>query len=385
MRVRALTPALAALAGLLRPATAAAQDVPVVSLSQAVSWALERNPSAVVALEEVRRAQAVVEESRSASLPTLAGTGTFTQLDATRQVGPVVSQWQTSLLLQANLTVPIIVPRSWAQWSQSKELLRSAEASSADVRRVVAVGVARAYLAIVAQKRVIDAATRARDTDKAHFDFAHQRYAGGVGNRIDEVRAEQQLSSDEATVEVQLTMLAREREVLGVLVGVGGPLDAEEPNLQASGDPARALEDAERRTDVKTGQARLKAAEHVVHDDWTDYSPYLTGSFSPFVSDPATINYPSTGWQAQLVLTIPFYDGGSATRCKRSVPSCATRRRRSSTRPSARRGPTSARPSTSCATPTPPSRPLAGRRSSGAVASNWRRSRTARGRRRTSR
>ena len=310
MRVRALTPALAALASLLRPATAAAQDVPVVSLSQAVAWALERNPSAVVALEEVRRAQAVVEESRSASLPTLAGTAAFTQLDGARQVGPVVSQPQTGLLLQATLAVPIIVPRSWAQWSQSKELLRSAEASSADVRRVVAVGVARAYLAIVAQKRVIDAATRARDTDKAHFDFAHQRYVGGVGNRIDEVRAEQQLSSDEANVEVQLTMLAREREVLGVLVGVGGPLDAEEPNLQVSGDPAHALEDADRRTDVRTGQARLKAAEHVVHDDWTDYSPYLTGSFSPFVSDPATVNYPNTGWQAQLVLTIPFYDGG---------------------------------------------------------------------------
>ncbi|MGH7440993.1 MAG: TolC family protein, partial [Polyangiaceae bacterium] len=305
-----LTPALAALAGLLWPAIAAAQDVPVVSLSQAVAWALERNPSAVVALEEVRRAQAVVEESRSASLPTLAGTAAFTQLDAARQVGPVVSQPQTSLLLQATLAVPIVVPRSWAQWSQSKELLRSAEATSADVRRVVAVGVARAYLAIVAQRRVIDAAKRARDTDKAHFDFAHQRYAGGVGNRIDEVRAEQQLSSDEASVEVQLTMLAREREVLGVLVGVGGPLDAEEPNLQASGDPARALEDAGRRTDVKTGQARLEAAEHVVHDDWTDYSPYLTGSFSPFVSDPATVTYPSTGWQAQLVLTVPFYDGG---------------------------------------------------------------------------
>jgi outer membrane protein TolC len=225
-------------------------------------------------------------------------------------LGGIVSQPQTGLLLQATLAVPIVVPKSWAQWSQSKDLLRASQTSSADVRRVVAVGVARAYLAIVAQKRVIEAATRARDTDKAHFDFAHQRYVGGVGNRIDEVRAQQQLSSDEANVEVQLSVLAREREVLGVLVGVGGPLDAEEPNLQATNDPARALEEADRRTDVQTGKARLSAAEHVVHDDWTDYSPYLTGSFSPFFADPGTINTPTTGWQAQLVLTIPFYDGG---------------------------------------------------------------------------
>jgi outer membrane protein TolC len=310
MRIRALASGIAFCAALLPPAAAGAQEVPITSLAQAVAWALERNPSAVVALEEVRRAQALVEETRSASLPTLVGTAALTQLDAARQAGGIVSQPQTGLLLEATLAVPIVVPRSWAQWSQSKQLLRASEASSADVRRVVAVGVARAYLAIVAQKRVIEAASRARDTDKAHFDFAHQRYVGGVGNRIDEVRAQQQLASDEANVEVQLTMLAREREVLGVLVGVGGPLDAEEPNLQASHDASRAIDEADRRSDVQAGQARLKATEHVVHDDWTEYSPYLTGSFSPFFADPATILYPTTGWQAQLVLTVPFYDGG---------------------------------------------------------------------------
>ena len=170
--------------------------------------------------------------------------------------------------------------------------------------------VARAYLAVVAQKRVIDAATRARDTDKAHFDFAHQRFAGGVGNRIDEVRAEQQLASDQANVEVQLAHLARDREALGVLAGVGGPVDAEEPNLAAVGDPGQAMADADRRTDVLAGQARLKAAEHVAHDDWTDYAPFLTGTFTPFYADPSTILYPTTGWQAQLVLGIPLYDGG---------------------------------------------------------------------------
>ena len=30
----------------------------------------------------------------------------------------------------------------------------------------------------------------------------------------------------------------------------------------------------------------------------------------PFYENPATITYPSTGWQAELILTIPFYDGG---------------------------------------------------------------------------
>ncbi len=289
---------------------AMAGEAPTASLTQVVAWALERNPSAAVALAEVHRAQAVIEETRASSLPTVVGTGTFTQLDAARQLGGIVSQPQTGIIAQATLGVPLVVPKAWAQWSQSKDLLRSSKAAEADVRRVVAVGVARAYLAIVAQKRVIDAATRARDTDKAHFDFAHSRFVGGIGNRIDEVRAEQQLASDEANVEQQIANLVKQREVLGVLVGVGGPIDAEEPNLQAATDPAQAMADADRRTDVVAGQAHVTATEHVVHDDWTDYSPYLTGSFTPFLAAPPTVTYPSSGWQAQLVLGIPFYDGG---------------------------------------------------------------------------
>jgi outer membrane protein TolC len=30
----------------------------------------------------------------------------------------------------------------------------------------------------------------------------------------------------------------------------------------------------------------------------------------PFYSSPATVTYPTTGWEAQLLLTVPFYDGG---------------------------------------------------------------------------
>jgi outer membrane protein TolC len=37
---------------------------------------------------------------------------------------------------------------------------------------------------------------------------------------------------------------------------------------------------------------------------------YLTGSFQTFLQDPASATNPVAGWQAQLALTIPFYDGG---------------------------------------------------------------------------
>ena len=191
----------------------------------------------------------------------------------------------------------------------------------------------------------IEAAVRARETDRAHYAYAHQRYAGGVGNRIDEVRANQQVQSDEADVQQQYAQLERDREALGVLVGVGGPLDAEEPNLQAPSDPAQAMKDAEHRTDVAAADVRLKAAEHAIHDNWTDYSPYLVGTFMPFYSTPATVTYPTTGWEAQLLLTVPFYDAGLRYGQQKQRDVAREGRRPSSTRRCGRRAPTCARPS----------------------------------------
>src|SRR5437763_1383041 len=76
-----------------------------------------------------------------------------------------------------------------------------------------------AYLAGLPQKRVGDVDARARDAAKAHYEFAHRRFAGGVGNRLDEVRAAQELATDEAQWQAALAVLARAREVLGVLLG----------------------------------------------------------------------------------------------------------------------------------------------------------------------
>jgi outer membrane protein TolC len=302
-------------------------SAPVVSLAEAVTRALSRNPSAVTAEEEIRRADALVEEVRANALPALTGSAIYTRLDGDRvavlggtvtvggQTGevtlpPSVYEPKGQLGVSAALTVPLIVPRPWAQWSHAADNAEAARAAAADTRRVVAVAVARAYLLIVEQKRVIDVAVRARDTDRAHFDYAHQRFVGGVGNRIDEVRADQQLEADEATLEQDRAGLVRAREALGVLVGVGGPLDAEEPNLTAPTDPQQAMRDAEHRTDVQAADVRRVAADHTVRDDWTDYAPFLSGVFEPVYWNPHSVTQPESGWQAQLILTVPFYDGG---------------------------------------------------------------------------
>jgi outer membrane protein len=129
---------------------------------------------------------------------------------------------------------------------------------------------------------------------------------------VDDVRAEQEVATDQAQVESGYAGLARAREALGVLVGDQGPLDTED-DIALGESPAfeNALRDAtSTRRDVVASRSRLEAAEQLKRDNYTDYLPFLIGTVQPFYQNPPTLVQPLTGWQAQLLLTIPIYDGG---------------------------------------------------------------------------
>ena len=96
------------------PPESAEGDVPAVeavTFDAAVQRALDRNPTALQAAAEIRRYRALVEEVRSASLPTLVGTGVYTRLDANRTAGALVLQPDSSINLSVTLTVPIVNAR----------------------------------------------------------------------------------------------------------------------------------------------------------------------------------------------------------------------------------------------------------------------------------
>src|SRR5262249_7677286 len=139
---------------------------------------------------------ALVRQARAAWLPTLVGVGTYTRLDsdrvfpgapatATSPATPAkVLSPKDSLNANLTLTVPIIVPQKWAAWSHAKYDAEAMRSTSGDVKRQVAVATGRAYLSIVAQRRILQANIRARNTARAHLEFSRTRLAGGIGNRI---------------------------------------------------------------------------------------------------------------------------------------------------------------------------------------------------------
>ncbi len=282
-----------------------------ITLDAAIARALERNPTFETAREEVRRTEALVREVQATWIPTLTGNGTYAHLDGARIEGGVVVLPQNSLNANLLLTVPIAMPRQWANSSEAKDNAEVQRASTLDVRRLVALATGRAYLAVYAQKLVIEVDERARDTARKHYDYAHKRYSGGVGTSLDEVRAAQEVAGDEALVQTAYSALSTAQEALGTLVGVDAPLDsAEEPSLATPPTLADGLADAEHRTDVLALTAKRRAAERVTRHDYTDYLPYLVGLAQPFYQTPPTPTIPRTGYELELVLTLPLYDGG---------------------------------------------------------------------------
>ena len=134
---------------------------------------------------------------------------------------------------------------------------------------------------------------------------------GGVGSRLDDVRARQELESDEQRVVSSRLALERAQETLGVLVAVEGPVDAGEDPEFAALDARTAAEEAPLlRVDLREREARRRLDARIVRDDWADYLPSLTATFAPIYTWPGTIFTPTLSWQLQLVLTVPFYDGG---------------------------------------------------------------------------
>ena len=165
---------------------------------------------------------------------------------------------------------------------------------------------------MLTQHRVVETSERALENAKAHEDFANQRLQGGIGNRLDAVRASQERATSEAQVRTQQIALVRSEEQLGQILGedhavdVGGDADFGRLPTQK-----HALEDIDtKRLDVAAQKARAESARKAVRDDYTDYLPVLSANGTGFVQDPATLGTPATGWTVQLLLSLPLYDGG---------------------------------------------------------------------------
>ncbi|HEY2733649.1 MAG TPA: TolC family protein [Polyangiales bacterium] len=289
-----------------------AAPLPKIDLKRAVEEALLREVRVNTAEADVMRAEAVMKSVRATMLPTVYGHLSYLRLDHERSSGGVLVSGRDQLQADLTINLPLIAVKPWLDTAHAGDQVAVARLDREDVRRRVALATAQAYLTVIAQHRSIEVQERALENARAHFQYAHTRLEGGIGNQIDDVRAAQEVETSAAQLETTRAALYQAEEALSLLVGRDGALDVAD-QVVLSNPPSLhdALSDAiSRRGDVRAGSAELKATQRTIDDDWVEYAPLLSAQALPFYHEPGVVAAPHTGWQVQLVLTIPFYDGG---------------------------------------------------------------------------
>ncbi len=295
-----------------------APDAEVVTFDEAVQRAMASNLTVQRASTAVLGAEALLMQARAAVRPGVSGSVVTTLLDAERGFDGNVVTPRTQVAFGGSADLPLLASAQWAARAQAADQVAIAQMSVDDVRRQVGVAAAEAYLAVVGRKRQVEVTERARDTAKAQLDYATARREGGVGSRLNEARAAQELAVDEELVERARLALQLGREALGLLLAVDRPVDtAGEPALETPADDGPAWLSG--RTDIRLFDARLDAAGRVVADSWRDWVPTVSASFQPLLLAPAGLFQPAGTWRAVVSASVPVFDGGQrkAARARR--------------------------------------------------------------------
>jgi len=298
----------------------AAQGIEALTLDEAVRRAIAGNPSMQQAAAGILRAEALLQQARALSLPSLGASLN------TRVIGPVPEFAGESVVPRSQLdttvglAVPLLTPVRWLQRNQAQDQVTVSQRAAEDTRRATAVAAAEAYLSIIGLRQVVELNERARDNARDHFEYAQQRYEAGLGSRLNALRAQQELSSDEARVEEARLAVRRAQEALGVLVAADGPVDAAaEPVFEVSpelltGPEGEAIAS---RSDIRLVASQVAAAERALRDSWREYLPSVTSLFAPQVLTPSGLFSPSRSWSFSVLAAVPIWDGGDRRGRKR--------------------------------------------------------------------
>jgi outer membrane protein TolC len=301
----AQTPAPAAQtpAGQAAPVSAARR----VEFDAAVQQAIDRNPTVASAATAITQANALLQQARAAIMPALAASLMNNTLDSARGFSGGITQPRNQTTIAASATWNVLDATSWADVAHARDEIQVSTFSSAETRREIAVSAAQAYLAVIAAHRQLEVDERALANARAHLTYAQQRLNGGVGTRLDELRAAQEAAGDEARLENSRFALAQSQEALGVLLADPGPVDSgAEPTFDL---PATITEaDWANRPDVRAQVASINAAERVVHDSWKQWLPSAGVSFTPQYVTPSGLFAPSRTWVFSIGVTQRIFD-----------------------------------------------------------------------------
>ena len=178
---------------------------------------MDQNLTVQITATNVLRAEALLQQVRATTLPFVNASAINSTIDAARGFDGNVVQPQNQWTLAASVGVPVLAAARWAARAQQADRVEIERLNTADVQRQVAISAATAYLAVINQKRLVEVQERSLETARAQVDYNQKRLEGGIGSRLNALRASQIASTEEALVEVFRLNVQRAEEALGVL------------------------------------------------------------------------------------------------------------------------------------------------------------------------
>lgn len=314
--------------------TAAAQTP--LSLQQAVSMALEKNPQRKMAVADQRAAVAGVQEARSGLLPRVGFTESATRgNDPVYVFGTRLRQERFTVadfaLNRLNTPTPIgnFSSRFSGNWNlfdsfanvksvaRAKDLQRAAGRQLERADQETIFRVVQAYLGLLLAQKQQDVAEQSVKTAQAILDRSKARYESGVVVQSDLLSAQVRLAGRQEELIRARNNLAFAAAQLDTAMGV--PADQQFQLSQALSQstlPQAALDDLEKhalasRPDLKQIEAQQMAQERSVSIAKSAFGPRLN-AFGGWETDSATLSQvQGNNWVAGLELQLDLFQGGA--------------------------------------------------------------------------
>ena len=152
--------------------------------------------------EAILRAEGLLQQARAATRPNVNATFSNVVVDTERGFDGAITQPRSQSTLSANLRVPVLAASRWAATTQARDQIDIANLSTADVRTRHRAWRRRRPISRSSRRSGRSKSTCVRAKPRvAHLDYAQRRLRGGAGTRLNELRAAQEVATDEARLE----------------------------------------------------------------------------------------------------------------------------------------------------------------------------------------
>jgi len=302
-------------------------------LQSLINIALNNNRDLRVAAAKMAEARADYGETRASLFPEidLQGYGGRQRLPAMSQqpaaglLGPIENNRNTATTfntfqVQAGLT-SYELDFFGHQRSMTHESGSLAEASAADYQsaRIALIGeVANAYLALNADRALLQLAQQTDSAQQYHANVMHKAYNDGGVSEFDMRRSQTQVDAAEVDVQDMQIRIAKDMDALAVLIGEPVPSSYDTPHAwQAplltdvpAGLPSSLLD---RRPDIVAAEDRLRAANADIGRARAAFFPNIAltavlGTLSGGLSN--LFRAGSSAWSTGLSGSVPLLDWG---------------------------------------------------------------------------